>query len=308
MPHPTPPPITIIGAGLIGSTVAFTLRQAGYAVTVYDAGHPGAAWRAGAGMLTPGGEGLHTGPLAEIARESLRLWPEFARALEQSSGLKVHFREGLERVLPDGSRASTPREGQVHPPSVVRAALRGIEVRRERVDAASFFHHPAPIILATGAWSADFGLPVFPVQGQALLLDAQHDAPALFGRRRRGTGAKGYTLCRPDGVYVGATVRRTWATQPDPHAQRWLRGMTRRLLPDLEHAPVKETLVGLRPCTPDGLPIVGPHPTLLHVLVATGHGRHGALLAPWTAREVLRLVSQTLRPLDLKTVTHASTR
>ena len=286
----SPSAIRIIGAGLIGSTIAFTLRRAGYAVTVYDAALPGAAWQAGAGMLTPDGEGLHSGPLADMARASLRLWPEFARALEEHSGLSVHFRAGLERLQPDGSRLRTPGEGQVHPPSVVRAALSGIDVRHELFP-STINHQPSTLtILATGAWSACFGLPVFPVQGQALLLDAHPEQPALFGPPPRGRGAKAYALARPDGVYVGATVRQTARPTPDAHARRWLDGARARLLPDLCAAPVVQTLVGLRPCTPDGLPIVGPHPTLPGVLVATGHGRHGALLAPWTAREVLRLV------------------
>lgn len=279
--------ITVVGAGLIGASIAFALARAGYRVCVYDADLPGAAWRAGAGMLTPDGEGLHSGPLASIARASLGLWPQFARDLEAHSGVAVHFREGVERLQANGSRQMTPGEAQVHPPSVVQATLTGLEVRRERLSPASIVQHPSPIVLATGAWSADFSLPVFPVQGQALLLDARHGAPALFGRRRRGSGAKGYTLCRPDGVYVGATVRQSDRPDPDPHAEQWLRGMTRRLLPELADAPLRQVLVGLRPCTPGGLPIVGPHPTLPNVFVATGHGRHGALLAPWTAREAV---------------------
>ncbi|WP_291423134.1 FAD-binding oxidoreductase [Deinococcus sp.] len=311
-----PAPITIIGAGLIGATIAFTLRRAGYAVTLWDADLPGAAWKAGAGMLTPDGEGL-TGCLAQKARESLRLWPGFARDLEAQSGVNVHFREGLERTQPDGSRRMTPGEGQVHPPSVVQAALHGLEVRRETYTlspspgsvlaeqgggSASRPTSSAPFpltILAAGAFSACFGLPVFPVQGQALLLEAHSERPALFGHRRRGEGAKAYALARPDGVYVGATVRQTACPQPDAHARRWLEQARGQLLPELYAAPVKQTLVGLRPGTADGLPIVGPHPAWPNVLVATGHGRHGALLAPWTAREILRLV-QERTPLEAR--------
>ncbi len=291
-----PAPITVIGAGLIGSTIAFTLRRAGYAVTVWDADLPGAAWKAGAGMLTPDGEGL-TGSLAETARESLRLWPGFARGLEAQSGVSVHFREGLERTQPGGSRRVTPGEGQVHPPSVVKAALHGLEVRRETFPATLTGQTPTLTILAAGAFSARFGLPVFPVQGQALLLDAHSERPALFGHRRRGEGAKAYALARPDGVYIGATVRQTACPRPDAHARRWLERARGQLLPDLYAAPVKQTLVGLRPGTADGLPIVGPHPAWPEVLVATGHGRHGALLAPWTAQKILRLVRE-LRPSE----------
>lgn len=121
-------------------------------------------------------------------------------------------------------------------------------------------------VLATGAWSAAFSLPVRAAQGQALLLDGPGDHPALYAR-------KGYVLGQPDGLYVGATTRSTQATQPDRHARRWLRTLAERLTPGYASAPVREHLAGLRPATRDGLPIVGPHPTLPRVLVATGMAR-----------------------------------
>ncbi|MFC6619314.1 FAD-dependent oxidoreductase [Deinococcus radiophilus] len=43
----------MVGAGLIGSAVAWQLTQAGAEVLVLDAGRAGAAWKAGAGMLSP---------------------------------------------------------------------------------------------------------------------------------------------------------------------------------------------------------------------------------------------------------------
>src|SRR5436190_1809278 len=50
---------------------------------------------------------------------------------------------------------------------------------------------------------------------------------------------------------------------------------------------------GLRPCTPDGLPIVGPHPRADRVLLATGHGMLGVTLGPLTGRLVAGLVAGT---------------
>ena len=47
---------------------------------------------------------------------------------------------------------------------------------------------------------------------------------------------------------------------------------------------------GLRPGTPDDLPFLGPLPGWPAVLAATGHFRNGILLAPWTAREVVRMI------------------
>jgi glycine oxidase len=55
------------------------------------------------------------------------------------------------------------------------------------------------------------------------------------------------------------------------------------LAPDLENARIEETWAGLRPDSPDHLPILGPV-DVEGLLFATGHFRSGVLLAPLTAR------------------------
>jgi glycine oxidase len=62
------------------------------------------------------------------------------------------------------------------------------------------------------------------------------------------------------------------------------------LLPELKTASFTEVRVGLRPATPDALPIVGPSKALPGVIYATGHYRNGVLLAPLTAALVKDLV------------------
>ncbi|MFC4638950.1 FAD-dependent oxidoreductase [Deinococcus hohokamensis] len=317
MTRPTGGTVLVVGGGLIGSVVAFALRQAGQAVQVLDADLPGAAWRAGAGLLTPDGERLSGTALHADALDSLRRWPGLAQQLETHSGQSVHLRLGVLRVGPGAALRGgnvtpppwphpaarlTPGEARVHPPSVVQAALAGLPVVRARVLALvpeaggvrvfcdTGEHHAALVVLAAGAWSGAFGLPVQAVQGQALLLEGGAQ-PALYGWRR-GKGPAGYALGRPDGLYVGATARVSASAQPDLWARRWLLGVARRLVPAEADRPVRCQLVGLRPVGPGGLPLVGLHPTLPRVVVATGHGRHGALLAPLTALRVLGLVRQ----------------
>ncbi len=60
--------------------------------------------------------------------------------------------------------------------------------------------------------------------------------------------------------------------------------------PELGNASFAEVRVGLRPATPDDLPIVGPSRSLPGVIYATGHYRNGVLLAPLTAALVRDLV------------------
>ncbi|GAA0514530.1 NAD(P)/FAD-dependent oxidoreductase [Deinococcus depolymerans] len=295
--------VIVVGGGLIGALVAFTLRGAGADVLVLDADRPGAAWRAAAGLLTPDGERLRGTPLHADALEGLRRWPALAARLERS-GLPVHLRPGVTRLQAGGGVVCTPGEGSLHPPSVVRAARQGLEVVaaqvqaigpsgggvRVRTDAGDWY--AGQVVLAAGAWSGAFGVPVGARQGQALLLRGAPGVGAWYGPPAQGFSR--YALSRPDGLYVGATSRDTWAVTPDLHAARWLRGAARTLVPGVDGAEVAAHLVGLRPVTPDGMPRVGPHPTVPGVLVAAGHGRHGSLLAPVTAARVQALVEQSV--------------
>jgi glycine oxidase len=83
----------IIGAGIIGSSIAWRLAQAGAGVTLLDAGTFGgeASW-AGAGMLAPGGEIAGRTAWTEFALESLALYPAFVRELEGESRVAIDYR------------------------------------------------------------------------------------------------------------------------------------------------------------------------------------------------------------------------
>ena len=56
---------------------------------------------------------------------------------------------------------------------------------------------------------------------------------------------------------------------------------------------------GLRPCTPDGLPCIGPLPGLQNVTVATGHAMLGLSLGPVTGKLVTDLITQSKMDLDI---------
>jgi glycine oxidase len=145
------------------------------------------------------------------------------------------------------------------------------------------------LVLAAGAWSGLIpGLPPFPVRpvrGQMLLLGGVEWPWA--GSVRHGLryavrrGATGLLLgsTRED---VGFEKHNTVEGVED------LLAFARRLFPGIGRARLESVWAGLRPATPDDLPILGPLPDWPAV-VATGHFRNGILLAPWTAREVARL-------------------
>lgn len=93
----TSEPVAIIGAGIVGLSIAFELAiNRGHRVTLFDTGHPGrgASWAA-AGMIAPAFEaaaepGVHP-HLFDLCMASAALWPSFAAQLEASSGEPIGF-------------------------------------------------------------------------------------------------------------------------------------------------------------------------------------------------------------------------
>jgi D-amino-acid dehydrogenase len=69
-----------------------------------------------------------------------------------------------------------------------------------------------------------------------------------------------------------------------------------RMLPAWRESPVAKIWSGLRPCTPDGLPIIGWLRDDMRVVLATGHAMLGLTLAPVTGELVADLVDGTDRP------------
>ncbi len=84
--------VIIVGAGIIGLSLAWRLAQRGMQVTILDrsAAATEASWAA-AGMLAPGGE-FESGETARFAVESLRTYPEFVRELKEATGCPIDFR------------------------------------------------------------------------------------------------------------------------------------------------------------------------------------------------------------------------
>ncbi|HVG10940.1 MAG TPA: glycine oxidase ThiO [Thermoanaerobaculia bacterium] len=147
------------------------------------------------------------------------------------------------------------------------------------------------LVLAAGAWSGTIMdlpcLPVRPVRGQMLLLGGV-DWPWNGSFRSQ----HGYAVRRgATGLLVGATVEEAgFANYNTAGGIESLLRFTRQTLPGLGDTRLEATWAGLRPGTPDGLPILGLVPGW-PVIAATGHYRNGILLAPWTAREVARLAA-----------------
>lgn len=84
----------IIGGGIIGLGVAYELAVRGVSVTLIEQGEwGGQASSAAAGMLAPLKEFASPGPLLDMGMESLRLYPEWVRRIEEESGLHVDLEQ-----------------------------------------------------------------------------------------------------------------------------------------------------------------------------------------------------------------------
>ncbi|RRR42445.1 glycine oxidase ThiO [Mycolicibacter terrae] len=132
------------------------------------------------------------------------------------------------------------------------------------------------------------GLPIRPVKGEVLRLRWRKGCLPVPQRviRARVHGRAVYLVPRPDGVVVGATqYEHGRDTTPVVSGVRDLLDDACTVVPALGEYELAECSAGLRPMTPDNLPLV--HRLDERTYVAAGHGRNGFLLAPWTAEQVV---------------------
>jgi glycine oxidase len=147
------------------------------------------------------------------------------------------------------------------------------------------------VVLANGCWAGESDwLPpharprVRPVKGQILTLRGSAEEPVC---ERIVASERVYVVPRDDGrLIVGATVEeRGFDTTVTAGGVHELLREAYRLLPEIAELELVEATAGLRPGTPDNLPLIGPG-ALEGLVLATGHYRNGILLAPLTAERV----------------------
>jgi glycine oxidase len=177
---------------------------------------------------------------------------------------------------------------------VAEALLEGDRIVGVRTDAGEELRAGA-VVLAAGAWSSQVEWlpeharpPVRPVKGQIVELRAL-DGPAPC---QRIIGAERvYLVPREDGrLIAGATVEEQgFDTTVTAGAVHEILREAYRLLPEVAELELLEAAVGLRPGSPDNLPLIGPG-GIDGLLWATGHFRNGVLLAPLTADSIADLL------------------
>lgn len=337
----------VIGAGIIGLSLALQLRKRGVSVLVVEKGEPGreASWAAG-GMLADCPLEM---PLAlhDLAAASARMYPEFVSELEEASGLKIDLRTvgtlffaseehrnlaaayPLPRPLAELEPAfraaeNAPvclylKERSVDPRGLLAAAEKaarnrgvdfclGVTVEAVALSggracgvATTKETLQAPVVVnCAGAWAGDIspvGFPTRPVKGQMLSVAMPDENLVRHVVRTPDV----YLIPRSDGrLVIGATTEEAgFDKQIVPQTIEKQRLAAVDVVPALANAPVLETWTGLRPGTPDKLPILGATSTPGY-FVATGHFRDGILLAPVTARIMAQLIAGERPEFNLK--------
>ncbi len=162
----------------------------------------------------------------------------------------------------------------------------------------SFFSEK--VINCAGAWSSRLGpqpIPTRPLKGQMLCLAM----PSRTLIKHVIRSPKAYLIPRSDGrLLVGATVEEAgFDKRTDPDTMQRFHKAAIALFPKLADARILEDWAGLRPGTPDSLPILGATATPGYY-IATGHFRDGILLAPITADLMTAVIEGRTPEHDLK--------
>ena len=208
-----------------------------------------------------------------------QLIPEhgFVVAIDLSGALSAGaIKHGARVIVPARARRIVPRGSD-------------IDIELETGGHVSARH----VVVAAGSWTGQIDidgippLPVRPVRGQLL-----HLAWPAEPLKRIAWGPRCYIV--PSGsnsVLVGATVEEAGFDERTTVAGvRDLLDAACDLVPHIWQASFTAARVGLRPATPDGMPVIGRSNTIPGLVFATGHFRNGILLAPFTAKAVADLV------------------
>lgn len=350
--------IVIVGAGILGASLAYFLARSGVYPLVLDRVGPAAeASGANAGMI--GASGGSPGTTLPLSLLSAKLYDQASSELDepihfhrsgrlllahsasdlaeretyarerQRLGLNVEMLYGdevreIEPILSDKvvGAAYAPDDGKIDPIRATVAylntacrlgarfepgveveslivsggAVRGVVVNGQRVAAER-------VVLAAGAWSgiiaetAGIKLPVVPGRGQMLVTaPVQPVTPrvlraVVIGMRQMDEG----------NVVIGSEVEFVgYDKEVAPMTLARYCRLIKDTIPALAEVTVQRVWAGVRPMTPDNLPIVGGVRGLAGLDLLTGHGRSGMTFGPASALALAEIIlhGKTAIPIE----------
>ena len=320
------PDILIAGAGIIGLTLALELHARGAQVTVLERDTALAhASTAAAGMLAVH-DPHNPSALYSLSHFSGELYPGFLDRIAELSGEAVPFQTDATLQQHDGKPHNPTRhllpwdldrllpghalhhmhldlivEHSIDPRQLAAALLAA--VRNTGIDLRE--HTPAKgrpragaFIDCRGPWSSS---PIRPRKGQMLAVEMPSSMALDLVLRTKDI----YIVPRTRGPHagraiIGATVEDVgFDVAVHPESIHALHTRAAELLPRLAEARVLESWAGLRPGTPDDLPLIGATNLKRRQFIAAGHFRNGILLAPATAHVIADLIEGKPPTVDL---------
>jgi glycine oxidase len=290
--------ITIVGAGLIGASIAWRLAQAGKQVTLVDAGSfGGETSSAGAGMLSPGGEFEKPSVWSDLGSQSMALYPAFVEELRAETKLPIDFQicGCLKTSEETGETHLYADDGFVDPTDLLRAlrsacVARGAEIIENRCLSVARTSDFDVLVIAAGAWSnrieithdgRRLDLPqVRPIKGHLIGFDLE---PGTRGPMLRH--GHSYVLQRSNGFTIAGSTEEDvgFDRAIDESICEEIRQRAMSLWPALENAQPSKRWIGFRPYSET--PHIGRVEDS-NVWLAYGHFRNGILLTPLTAERV----------------------
>ncbi len=320
--------VIIVGGGIIGMSLALELKKQGAGMLVVEKGELGhEASRAAAGMLAASEVKEPLRELAqaslkmypefvhELQDESgvncdLRETGTFVLEPHGPGIAKTRLICDLEPAIRVGDYSDTfIEEGSVDPRGLSEAAAKALKHRSVDVvtgtaataviidggkcvglETNKTKYLGVAVVNCAGAWASQLPprpFPTRPVKGQMLAIVGFRKE--IIRRVIRTPDV--YLVPRTDGrMLIGATLEEAgYDKRVDPGTIQRLHDAAVKLLPPLADGQIHEAWTGLRPGTPDGLPILGAT-EISGYFAATGHFRDGILLAPATARVMAQVV------------------
>ncbi len=210
-----------------------------------------------------------------------------------------------------------PDDGAVAPPALTAALtthaanlgarqiaepVSEVEHDGRRVSAVSTARHRVAarhVLIAAGVWSPAIAglpraLPVAPLRGQLALVPWPEGTADVILYHDHG-----YVLRRGEFALLGSTMEHAgFDARVTAEGQAAILAGARQLMPALARQ-VSNGWAGLRPVTPDGLPLVGADPDIDGLWYATGHGRNGILLAALTGDVIADLITTGETDVDV---------
>lgn len=262
--------------------------------------------------------------MAEAERKQQRLHEQGVAATlltaQQLAETEPALRKGLAGAL------RVPGDGLVYAPSAARWLLthapprltvEAVEVRE--IDARGVIlgdgtrRDAGAVVLAAGLAATRLcdELPLYPKKGHLAITDrypiaVRHQLVELGYlssiQQREGAAIAFNVQPRPTGQLLIGSSRQLGETDPGVEPMILSRMLQRAIdyLPELSGMNIIRTWTGMRAATPDGLPLIGPHPSRDGLWLAVGHEGLGVTTAPATARLLTALMTGSATPVASK--------